>query len=680
MIKKDLINLKSTEALKFIIDGIDALIYIIDIETYEILYANQHCIEEFGDIVGKTCYSVLQKDKKQACDNCDLLDNKYPKEVGATYKWEHLNTKNNKYYIFSDKITLINDRKVKVQIGINITKQKELETKILEQKTKNIETFEALSNSTIEGLIIYDENKHCVSTNSVAPELFGYNPNEMIGKNAFEFIAYESVNHVKQVINNQNQEPYEAIMLRKDGTKFPAILRGKDIQLEGKEIRVSAIMDITKIKEKEEEILKLAYYDSLTSLPNRSLLEDRANRLINKNSRNKNYGSLMFIDLDNFKNINDTKGHIIGDMILIECAKRLSKTIRRYDTVARFGGDEFIILIDTQHTDKNSAVKSVRTVANNVLTRLSKPLMIENTEYQLTASIGVAIFNDSITFDELMKRADSAMYHSKDKGKNSFSFFDPKLQKEIERKTLITDKLRRAIQNHKINIHYQKQYNHHQKVVGVEALLRWTDKTLGYISPIEFITIAEESDLILQLGNYVIEESIKLISSWEKDKVKKDWKISINISIKQFEKDNFVKNIENNIFKYNIVPNRLRLEFTESLLFKNTDKALEKINYLKNLGLTLSIDDFGTGYSSLSYLKKLPIDELKIDKSFIDDILTDENDETIVLAILGIGNKFGFEVIAEGVETKEMYEKLLTLGCRYFQGYYFAKPVPEEKL
>ncbi|MCD4756859.1 MAG: EAL domain-containing protein [Arcobacteraceae bacterium] len=680
MIPKDLINLKSQEALQFIVDGIDAIIYIIDIENYEILYANKHCLEQFGSIVGKTCYSVLQKDKKQPCDYCDLLDNKYPKEVGSTYKWEHQNTLNNKHYIFSDKITLINDRKVKVQIGINITKQKELETKILEQKTKNIETFEALSNSTIEGLIIYDENKKCISTNSVAPELFGYKAQEMIGKNAFEFIAYESINHIKNVINNQNQEPYESIMLRKDGSKFPAILRGRDIQLEGKNIRVSAVMDITKIKEKEEEILQLAYFDSLTTLPNRTLLEDRASRLINKNNRNKNYGALMFIDLDNFKNINDTKGHIVGDKILVECAKNLSKTIRKYDTVARFGGDEFVVLIDTQHVDKNSAVKSIRTVANNILRRISQPLTIKNVEYQLTASIGISIFNDNITFDELMKRADSAMYHSKDKGKNSFSFFDPKLQKEIERKTIIAEKLRGAIKNNKIKIHYQKQLNQNQKVVGVEALLRWTDKTLGYVSPVEFIAIAEESDLILKLGNYVIEESIKLISSWEKDKIKKDWKISINISIKQFEKDNFAKIIEKHIYQYNIVPNKLRLEFTESLLLKNTEKTLEKINYLKKLGLTFSIDDFGTGYSSLSYLKKLPIDELKIDKSFIDDILTDENDETIVLAILEIGNKFGFEVIAEGVETKEMYEKLLTLGCKYFQGYYFAKPIPEKEL
>lgn len=439
-------------------------------------------------------------------------------------------------------------------------------------------------------------------------------------------------------------------------------------------------MDITDIKEKEKEILKLAYYDSLTSLPNRTLFQNRADQLINKVSRNKNYAALMFIDLDNFKNINDMKGHIVGDLILIEYAKKLSKTMRKYDTLARFGGDEFIVLIDTQHIENNLALQSIKTVANNILKHISQPITLDTTEYQLTASIGIAIFNHNITIDELMKQADSAMYHSKDKGKNNFSFFDPNLQKTIERKLSITEKLHKAIKDHKIKVHYQKQFNQNKKVIGVEALLRWTDETFGYISPVEFIAIAEKSDLILQLGNYVMEESIKLLSSWEKDKIKKEWRISVNISIKQFERENFVKNIEDNIEKYKITPNKLRLELTESLLFKNTDIALEKIHYLKSLGLTLSIDDFGTGYSSLSYLKKLPIDELKIDKSFIDELLTDQNDEAIVLVILSLGKKFDFEVIAEGVETKEIYEKLLTLGCQYYQGYYFAKPSSQKEL
>jgi len=676
----DKIDLKSDAAFTFILDEIDAVIYVIDVETHKILYANKHCIKDFGNIVGKICYSVLEKNRNIPCEDCDLSNNSYPKALSSTYKWEHFNTFNNKHYIFSTKIIELKNRKVKIQAGINISKQKYLERQVADQNAKSLKILEALSQSTIEGLIILDENKKCIKANAIAPELLGYTEAEMINKSIFEFIAPESIVDVKKFVNNEDQLPYETMLLRKDATTFPALVRGKNIQLADKKIRVSAIMDITKMKEKEKEISKLAYYDPLTSLPNRALLQDRANRLISKISRNKNYAALMFVDLDNFKNINDTKGHMVGDLILKEYANNLSKTMRKYDTLARFGGDEFVVLIDTHCIEKYLAIQSIKAIASNILRRISRPLTLEKTEYQLSASIGITVFNDVTTLDELMKQADSAMYYSKNKGKNNYSFFDPELQKEIERKTSISEKLRKAINKQEIKIHYQKQLNQDKEVVGVEALLRWTDKTFGYISPIEFIAIAEESSLIFELGAYVIEESIKLISRWEQDEIKNNWRISVNISIKQFDNDDFIEEIENNINKYNINPNKLRLEFTESLLLKDTDKVLEKINYLRALGLTFSIDDFGTGYSSLSYLKKLPIDELKIDKSFIDDLLIDENDEAIVLTILSLGSKFGFTVIAEGVETKETYEKLLSLGCKYFQGYYFAKPCAEKEL
>ncbi|WP_321532345.1 EAL domain-containing protein [uncultured Desulfuromonas sp.] len=676
----DKIDLKSDAAFTFILDEIDAVIYVIDVETHKILYANKHCIKDFGNIVGKICYSVLEKNRNIPCEDCDLSNNSYPKALSSTYKWEHFNTSNNKHYIFSTKIIELKNRKVKIQAGINISKQKYLERQVADQNAKSLKILEALSQSTIEGLIILDENKKCIKANAIAPELLGYTEAEMINKSIFEFIAPESIVDVKKFVNNEDQLPYETMLLRKDATTFPALVRGKNIQLADKKIRVSAIMDITKMKEKEKEISKLAYYDPLTSLPNRALLQDRANRLISKISRNKNYAALMFVDLDNFKNINDTKGHMVGDLILKEYANNLSKTMRKYDTLARFGGDEFVVLIDTHCIEKDLAIKSIKAIASNILRRISRPLTLEKNEYQLSASIGITIFNDVTTLDELMKQADSAMYYSKNKGKNNYSFFDPELQKEIERKTSISEKLRKAINKQEIKIHYQKQLNQDKEVVGVEALLRWTDKTFGYISPIEFIAIAEESSLIFELGAYVIEESIKLISRWEQDEIKNNWRISVNISIKQFDNDDFIEKIESNINKYNINPNKLRLEFTESLLLKDTDKVLEKINYLRALGLTFSIDDFGTGYSSLSYLKKLPIDELKIDKSFIDDLLIDENDEAIVLTILSLGSKFGFTIIAEGVETKETYEKLLSLGCNYFQGYYFAKPCAEKEL
>jgi diguanylate cyclase len=664
-------NNKNT--LRLIIDSIDALIYVIDAESYEILYANQKCLDEFGKILGQKCFSVLQNTQEKPCEGCPLS---HPNIPETTYKWEHTNTKNNKTYLFSDRFIQLENRLIKMQIGIDITTQKILESKMEQQQQQMFKTFETFTNSTIEALIIQDENKKCFKVNKVAPKLFGYETEEMIGISIFDFISKESLTHVKKVIQNADQAPYEAIMKKKDGSTFPALVRGKDFTLNDKPIRVSAILDITHIKAKEEIISQLAYYDPLTSLPNRILLSDRVNQLLLKNQRTKHIGALMFIDLDHFKIINDTRGHIAGDQILVECAKRLQNVIRSYDTISRFGGDEFILLIDTRRKDRATAINDISIIANKILGTFEEPFYIDTHSFQLGASIGISLFQDDITFEDALKQADSAMYHSKDSGRNRFNLFDPKLQKKIERKALILETLRTAIQNQEVEIYYQKQVNHKQNIVGVEALARWYDKTLGFISPVEFIPIAEESGLIVTFGNYLIEESAKLLSKWSFDKEKKNWRLSINISLKQFEQDNFEYFIEKTIKKYNLEKNKLRIEITESILLKNAEKALEKINFLKQLGISISIDDFGTGYSSLSYLKKLSVDELKIDKSFVEDILVDENDETIILAIMEIANKFGFDVIAEGVETEEIYKKLKTLGCTFFQGYYFAKPLP----
>lgn len=679
---QNLIDIESRNSLDFIINGIDAVIYVIDVDNATILYANDKCKQEFGDIIGRTCYKVLQTGKSEPCEDCLLSNNNYLSHINSTYKWEHTNSINNKTYLFSERIIPNNTKNgyVKIQIGIDVTNQKELENKILEQQLKTIETFEALSNATIEGLIIYNSKKECIKVNKIAPELLGYTPDEMIGKSAFDFISEESIELVKRVIRNQDQSPYEAIMVRKDGSKFPAMLRGKDIKLGDEKIRVSALMDITNIKLKEAEISQLAYYDSLTSLPNRTLLEDRLTQLIYKTKRTGQYSALMFIDLDHFKIINDTRGHIVGDKILQQCANRLSVITRQYDTVARFGGDEFIVLIDTQTTDYSLAVNDISIIADKILHAVKQPFYIDSNEYLLSASIGIAMFNTPISIDELMKRADSAMYHSKDNGRDKYSFFNQTLQTSLERKATLLSKLREAIEHKKVKIQYQMQVDYNKTVVGVEALARWTDEELGVISPIEFIPIAEESGLIVKFSIYLLHEVATLIKSWENDEIKSKWRVSINISLKQFERDDFYDVIHHLIRKYNIEANKIRLEITESLLLKDAHNALLKINQLKALGVTISIDDFGTGYSSLSYLKKLPIDELKIDKSFVADILDDKNDETIVVSILSIAKQFGFDVIAEGIENEEIYQKLIDLGCSYFQGYCFHKPAPKEYL
>lgn len=669
--------------MEIILESTGALVYIIDLATYEILYANNISKEEFGDVIGKTCYKVLQKNQDSPCGFCPLQQeniNPLLLPIGTVYNWENENSINHKHYLFTDRIIEWSDkRKVKVQVGIDITKQKQLELQLLKEKNDFIDSFEILINSTIEGLIIYDENKYCIKTNSVAPKLFGYSKEEMIGKYALDFIAPSSQEIVKRVIQNHNQEMYEAEMIRKDGSTFPAILRGRDLVLLDKKIRVSAIIDASDIKAKEKEILQLAQYDSLTKLPNRLLLKELLSAMIKRVSRDKAYGALLFIDLDHFKLINDTKGHDIGDIVLVETAKRIKNCIRQIDIASRLGGDEFVVALEIEENDENKVIDSMTIVANKILEEIKKPYLIHNFDFRLTASIGIVLFKDSnYKIDELMKFADTAMYNAKEKGRNRYSYFDPKLQAILEQKADLAKHLREAIDKKMIFLNYQLQIisqNEEDKVVGVEALVRWNDPKKGIIGPNLFIPIAEETGLIIPLGNWILKEVMIQLKQWEEDEIKKDWRISVNVSYRQFEQDNFVHKLKSLIEKYKINPSKLRLEITENLLIKDTQNIINKISELSLIGVTISIDDFGTGYSSLAYLKQLSIDELKIDQSFIKDILTDSNDLVIVETMLSIGKKFNLEIIAEGVETKEQYEKLVSMGCSYFQGYFFGKPV-----
>lgn len=561
--------LEQFDPMEVIVNSTGALIYVIDLTSHEVLYANDRCIEEFGAIVGTTCFKTLQKNQDAPCLFCPIQQSGNPLSlpIGTIYEWENQNSINNHYYFFNDRIIRWKNGQIaKVQVGIDITKQKKLESDI---------------------------------------------------------------------------------------------------------------------KEKEKEILKLAHYDILTELPNRLLLREYVHRIVQQNDRNDYYGALLFIDLDHFKTVNDTKGHGAGDLVLIETAKRISNVIRQRDMVSRQGGDEFVVLINTCETDKEVAVNHASIVAKKILAELQKPYLIMEYDFRLSASIGIALFvNDEHSIDDLMKYADSAMYNAKANGRNTYNFFDPALQKMIEAKARMIDRLRKAIENNSMVLYYQIQVlaNSRQHVVGVEALLRWNDPEYGMISPGEFIPIAEESGLIVPLGEWIIREGMKQLKLWESDPIKKEWRISINVSSKQFEKNNFVAMMKSIIGEYTINPEKLRLELTESLLIKNTQEALNKINHLKEIGLSLSIDDFGTGYSSLSYLKQLPIDELKIDQSFIRDLTNDTNDVIIVETIISIGQKFGLDVIAEGVETQEQYEQLLSMGCNHFQGYLFGRPVEPSHL
>ncbi len=669
--------------MDMIINESGVLVYVIDLESYEIVYANKRCEEEFGkNIVGKTCFSVLQKDKATPCEFCSLQNRS--KNLGDSFEWENVNSINKRHYIFNDRIALWeNNQKVKIKIGIDVTELHLLKKALIEEKDNAVKSFEALLNATIEGIFIFDRDKKCKLVNQVASDLMLYDKDEMIGMSALDFIAPESVESVKNYMKKSVQEPYEATMLRKDGSRFVALLRGNNVILAGEQVRVSAIMDLTKRKEYEAKILKLAHYDILTNLPNRVLFKEYIFRAINRCKRTQEFYALLFIDLDNFKMVNDTVGHSIGDKVLIEAAKRLKSSIRKNDVVARLGGDEFVVLIETNNTDENATMNSVVKVAQKILRRLQEAYHIEEHTFKISASIGIKLFNDDVSdMDTLMKYADSAMYNAKFGGKNRFEFFNLEIQHQMEEKISLTNRLREAIERGDMVLYYQPQvaYGEDAQIVGVEALIRWIDPQKGMIPPIEFIPLAEESDLILHLGDWILNEACKQIKTWSCDTIKNQWRVSINVSSKQFEESDFVEKLEKILVKHEIDTKLIMLELTEGVLIQNFEETVEKLHRLKSLGLSLSIDDFGTGYSSLAYLKKLPMDELKIDKSFIDDLMSDENDEIITRTIISIGKKFGLEVIAEGVETEEQRDKLFSIGCNFFQGYLFAKPTKAELL
>ncbi|MGZ8548635.1 MAG: bifunctional diguanylate cyclase/phosphodiesterase, partial [Sulfuricurvum sp.] len=428
-----------------------------------------------------------------------------------------------------------------------------------------------------------------------------------------------------------------------------------------------------------EDILKLSYFDPLTELPNRRLLTERLAQAKLNSERTLQYGGLLFIDLDRFKEVNDLKGHNAGDVVLKEMAQRLLGVLRQSDTIARFGGDEFVILIENLGTDSHEAALSIQTMVQKILDASKEPFAIDDQSFYLSASIGIVLFVDKeYTMDQLFAYADSAMYAAKNSGRNTSRFYDALLQDTISIQVRLAQELRVSINNYDFYLAYQEQVDAEGNTIGAEALVRWNHPTKGVISPADFIPIAETSGLIIPLGDWILKQAIEQIIAWSSDPIKGDWRISVNVSPKQFTEDTFVAKLEHLMNERAFNPSKLRLELTEGLLIQDAQKAMEKINVLKKLGLTLSIDDFGTGYSSLSYLKNLPIDELKIDQSFVRTLSINDSDKTIVQTIITVGKTFGLEVIAEGVETREQFEILKAMGCDLYQGFLFSRPQKAE--
>ncbi len=443
---------------------------------------------------------------------------------------------------------------------------------------------------------------------------------------------------------------------------------------------VSVARDISARKAAEDEIEHLAFYDTLTQLPNRQLLMTRLEAALVKGARNRQIGSLMFIDLDNFKVLNDTQGHSKGDLLLQKVASRLAACVRKGDTVARLGGDEFVVMLEDLGDRPNLAVETARLIGEQILAALSEPYDLAGYQHYATCSIGITSFSrNRESIGDLLKQADLAMYQAKAVGRNSVCFFDPKMQAAATANAATSSELRRGLRDHEFLLHYQPQVGT-ETMFGVEALVRWQHPEKGLVYPDQFITQAEESGLILPLGQWVLETACKQLASWSERESTQHLSIAVNVSVRQFRHPEFVDMVLRTMSESGISAKKLKLELTESLLATDMEVTVAKMGLLRRAGVTLSIDDFGMGYSALSYLKYLPLDQLKIDRTFVKDILFDPNDAAIARTIIGLAQSLGLGVVAEGVETEEQRELLAQFGCECYQGHLFCKALPIEEL
>jgi diguanylate cyclase (GGDEF)-like protein/PAS domain S-box-containing protein len=439
---------------------------------------------------------------------------------------------------------------------------------------------------------------------------------------------------------------------------------------------IGSFTDITQDKEAEAEIHRLAYYDALTGLPNRRLLQDRLAQALAATARSRLYGAMFFIDLDNFKSLNDTRGHDVGDLLMVEVAKRLRSGVREGDTVARQGGDEFVVLVEDLDLDVNEAATLSKQLGEKLREAIDCPFNLNGYEYHGKVSIGVGLFNHQDTVEELFKRADLALYHAKNAGRNTLRFFDPAMQSALDLRSAMESELRQALQRKELLLHYQPQIDSGGRVVGAEALLRWQHPQRGLVPPNDFIPLAEDTGLIIPIGLWVMEMACTLLKARACDARNAALDIAVNVSARQFRQADFVAQVQGVLEASGANPACLKLELTESLVLEDVKDSIEKMQAIKRLGVKFAMDDFGTGYSSLAYLAQLPLDQIKIDQSFVHKLPGNRNEETIARTIIAMGRGLEMDVIAEGVETQAQHNFLDNCGCHAYQGYLFSRPLP----
>ena len=521
-----------------------------------------------------------------------------------------------------------------------------------------------------------------VDVNPAFLNLLGFERDELVDHTSVELNIWVDRRERENLLEVIQQESLcrniEARFRKKNGEIFWVLISASVIEIEGVACLLGINRDLSDAKAAEDEIRMLVFYDPLTRLPNRRLLFDRLRQSLAAGMRDRRKQSLLFIDIDHFKTLNDTLGHQVGDLLLQEVARRIAACVSEADTVARLGGDEFVVLLEGLSGKMEDAAEQTGHAAGKIIAAGGEPYLLAGREYHFSFSIGITVYGaQSESAHEILQQAEIAMYQAKAAGRNTMRFFAPALQAAVNARAAMEEDLRQAIKNAEFALYYQPQVDS-KGLIGAEALVRWNHPERGLLAPEEFIALAEETGLILPLGDWVLESTCKQIAAWKHRRETAHIAPAVNISARQFRQPAFVDQVLAVLYRTGANPRNLKLELTESILLENVDDVIEKMSALKSHGLTFSLDDFGTGYSSLSYLKRLPLDQLKIDRAFVRDILVDVTSGAIAQTIVSLSRAMGLSVIAEGVEIDEQRQFLAILGCHSFQGYLFSPPLPLE--
>jgi diguanylate cyclase (GGDEF)-like protein/PAS domain S-box-containing protein len=661
----------------------------IDPESRRIVQANRIALEMNGfnpeEILTKTVAELTYPDdlnQSEYRQNYEQLSSGFVDHL--SYEKRYLRKDGSSFFGLTSISTLKDENgKIMRFIGstIDISDRKKMEDALHESELR----FRTIIEQSPIG-IAFGRDGIMLDANEVLLQMYAYKDiAEVRGQPIINRIAPQCRAEVnerirKRFLGEPTEGTYETIGLRTDGSQFPLLVSVKRVVLSDGPLTCAFEIDITDRKAAEEKINHLAFYDHLTDLPNRLLLLDRLHQAMASSGRSGKQGALLFIDLDDFKSLNDTLGHAAGDLLLKQVAQRLTSSVREGDSVARFGSDEFVVLLQDLSGQLIEAAEQTEVSCNKIFDALTLPYQLGAHEYQCTISIGATLFKDhQQTKEDLIKQADIAMSHAKKSGRSNLRFFDPKMQAAIDTHAALEGELRHALKKEQFQLHYQIQIDNSGRPIGAEALIRWVHPERGLISPAQFIPLAEETDLILPMGQWVIETACAQLKAWKSDEMTRNLVLAVNISAKQFFQANFVTHILAAVHYHNINPNLLKLELTESILVDDIEDTILTMNTLKEIGVRFSLDDFGTGYSSLQYLKRLPLDQLKIDQSFVRDLGTDSNDEALVRTIIAMAQSLNLDVIAEGVETESQREFLLRNGCTRYQGFLFGKPLPVEQ-